>query len=153
MSVLTAGDVMSRIVVTVTPQESPLMAWELMRRAGVHHIPVVDDHRRLHGILTFQDLAMGWSGALSDLARREVRDFLKAGRLPRVGLDRPMDVVASVMLDAGVDAVPVVDGHGRTVGLITVVDMLRVVAGRVKKAAGEGEVGPALFRLEPVLGR
>ncbi|MBP2703933.1 CBS domain-containing protein [Microbispora sp. RL4-1S] len=148
---LTAADVMSRIVLTVAPDESPLMAWELMRRAGVHHIPVVDGNRRLHGVLTRLDLAMGWSGGPADLARREVREFLGERRLPRVRMDAPLDCVAATMLDAGRDAVPVVDEHGRTAGIITTVDVLRAVAGRISGAPGRGRAEGAMFRLEPVL--
>ncbi|MGW0073065.1 CBS domain-containing protein, partial [Streptosporangium sandarakinum] len=44
---LTVGQVMSRTLVAVDPDESPLLAWEIMRRAGVHHLPVVDGDRRL----------------------------------------------------------------------------------------------------------
>lgn len=59
---MTASDVMSRTLVTVEPDESPLMAWELMRRAGVHHLPVVDAESRILGVLGRDDLASHWSG-------------------------------------------------------------------------------------------
>ncbi|MGW2198797.1 CBS domain-containing protein, partial [Streptosporangium sp. NPDC001682] len=36
---LRVARVMSRTLVVVEPDESPLMAWEIMRRAGVHHLP------------------------------------------------------------------------------------------------------------------
>lgn len=58
---LTAGQVMSRVLVAVKPEESPLMAWELMRQAGVHHLPVVAGSHLL-GIVTREDLAASWSG-------------------------------------------------------------------------------------------
>ncbi|MFC6084189.1 CBS domain-containing protein [Sphaerisporangium aureirubrum] len=151
MITYTAAEVMSGVVVTVTPDESPLMAWELMRRAGVHHIPVVDEERRLHGILAVHDLAMGWPGTLAGLAEREVRDFLKASRLPRVLREKPLDEVAAVMLDADRDAVPVVDDHGHTVGIITTSDILKAVAGRILPARTNGEIHTAMFHLHPVL--
>ncbi|GII05848.1 CBS domain-containing protein [Planobispora takensis] len=80
---LTAGQVMSRVLVTIPPEESPLMAWEPMRRAEVHHLPVLD-------------------------------------------------------------------GRGRLIGMITTVDVLKAVAGRAPGAEQEGEVRTALFRIEPV---
>ncbi|MEO3811592.1 CBS domain-containing protein [Sphaerisporangium sp. B11E5] len=151
MTTFTAADVMSRDVVTVTPEESPLMAWELMRRAEVHHIPVIGEDQRLYGILTLETLAMEWQGSPGDMARRQVRDLLPYGRLPRVLCQDPLDVVAAAMLDARLDAVPVVDEHGRVAGLVTSVDVLRAVAGRVTPTAVESDVHPVLFRLQPVL--
>nr|BFE79294.1 hypothetical protein GCM10020093_018950 [Planobispora longispora] len=61
---LTAEQVMSRVLVTVVAEESPLMAWELMRRAGVHHLPVIDARARPLGILTCEDLAAAGPAAL-----------------------------------------------------------------------------------------
>lgn len=150
---LTAQDVMTRVVVTVAPDESPLMAWELMRRTGVHHIPVVSAGQRLHGLLSTQDLTETCTGTLADVSRRQVGDLVKSERTPRVRLDRPLDAVAETMLDSARDAVPVVDEHGRVVGVITVVDVLRAVAGRITPEPRHepGDVHPALFRLQPVL--
>ncbi|GLX95516.1 CBS domain-containing protein [Herbidospora sp. NBRC 101105] len=142
---------MTRVVVTVTPDESPIMAWELMRKGGMHHIAVVGPSRWPHGILSMQDIATGCSGTLADLSRRKVGDLIKSTLTPRVPLDRPLAGVAAVMLDSGRDAVPVVDEHCRAVGLITTVDVLRAVAGRISPGSGgSSDVHPALFRVEPV---
>ncbi|GAA1011783.1 hypothetical protein Aple_013160 [Acrocarpospora pleiomorpha] len=147
---LTAADIMTRVVVTITPQESPLMAWEVMRRAGIHHIPVVDENRRLHGILSLHELATGWSGAVGDLARREARDFLNDRRLPRIQKDQSIAHVSALMLDSGRDALPVVDEQGWIAGIITTIDILKAVAGRVETTTGTGQVNSAMFRIEMV---
>ncbi len=96
---MTARQVMSRVLVAVKPDESPLMAWELMRRAGVHHLPVVDGQHVL-GILTREELAASWSGGPQQQSTRPVRELLSGERRPRVGPDTPLDRVAAVMLDA-----------------------------------------------------
>lgn len=77
---LTAADVMSRVLVTVGPEESPLIAWEIMRRGGVHHLPVIDDRLRLHGVLTREQVAAHWSGGPAVQSAGQVRDLLAAGR-------------------------------------------------------------------------
>lgn len=66
---MAASDVMSRTLVTVEPDESPLMAWEFMRRAGVHHLPVVDAESRVLGVLGRDDLASHWSGGPAEQSR------------------------------------------------------------------------------------
>ncbi|GAA2216195.1 CBS domain-containing protein [Nonomuraea monospora] len=146
---LTAGQVMSRVLVAIKPDESPLMAWELMRRAEVHHLPVVEG-RHVLGILTRERLAASWSGGPQEQSSRPVRALLGREPVPRVRQDTPLARVATLMLDAGCDAVPVVSGD-RLVGLVTARDVLSAVAGRAKPAAEPGEVVTGMFHLEPVL--
>lgn len=146
---LTAGQVMSRVVVAVKPDESPLMAWELMRRADVHHLPVVAGQHVL-GILTREDLAASWSGGPQEQSGRKVRDLLGHEAQPRVVPDTPLPRVAALMIDAGRDAVPVLS-HGALVGLITARDVLSAVAGRSEVRDEAGEVVTGMFHLEPVL--
>jgi len=146
---LTARDVMSRVLVAVKPEESPLMAWELMRRAGVHHLPVVDG-RHVLGVLTREQVAASWRGGPEEQSSRRVRDLLGCGTRPRVGPDTPLARVAAVMLDAACDAVPVVAGDG-LVGLVTASDVLAAVAGRARPTESPGEVVTGMFHLEPVL--
>ncbi|MEU0568518.1 CBS domain-containing protein [Nonomuraea sp. NPDC005983] len=146
---LTAEHVMSRILVAVKADESPLMAWELMRRAGVHHLPVVDG-RHVLGILSREELAASWSGGPEEQSSRQVRTLLGRGRRPRVQPVTPLARVAAVMIDAGCDAVPVVSEHG-LVGMITAWDVMMAVAGRVPHAELTGEVVTGMFHLEPVL--
>ncbi|MEF8852844.1 MAG: CBS domain-containing protein [Haloarculaceae archaeon] len=53
--VLTAGERMTREVVTVSPDDAVARAVAVMREEDVGHLPVVDD--RVVGILTETDLA------------------------------------------------------------------------------------------------
>lgn len=153
---LTAEQVMSRVLVTVSYEDSPLMAWELMRRAGVHHLPVLDSRRRLVGVLSREDLVSCWSSNPYQLAERKVGELLTGRRSPRVGRDRPLRQVAEIMIDAGVDALPVVTESCTLIGLVTSTDVLAAVAGRTVAsrtgtATGTGDTMFTLFRLEPVL--
>lgn len=146
---LTAEQVMSRILVAVKPDESPLMAWELMRRAGVHHLPVVEG---LHvvGILSREHLAASWSGGPQEQSDRHVGELLVGERRPRVRPDDPLTRVAAVMIDAGCDAVPVVSSRG-LVGMITARDVVSAVAGRIQHLKEDGDVVTGMFHLEPVI--
>lgn len=148
---MTAADVMSRVLVTVAPEESPLMAWELMRRGGVHHLPIVDGRSRVLGVLRREDIAVHWSGGPAEQSSGQVRQMLGGRRCPHVSQRTPLPVVAAVMLDSGVDVVPVIGSSGALEGLVTATDVLRGVAGRLSAPAGAGDVAVGLFRLEPVL--
>ncbi|MEU7856032.1 CBS domain-containing protein [Nonomuraea sp. NPDC049141] len=146
---LTAELVMSRILVAVKSDESPLMAWELMRRAGVRHLPVVEGQHVL-GILSREQLAASWSGGPQEQSNRQVGELLAGERRPRVQPGDLLTRVAAVMTDAGCDAVPVVSDRG-LVGMITACDVVSAVAGRTRQVKEHGEVVTGMFHLEPVI--
>lgn len=148
---MTAADVMSRMLVTVEPTESPLLAWELMRRSEVHHLPVVDRQGKVLGVVTRETIAAHWGGGPEVLGARPVGDLVAGERRPRVCPDTPLPRVAATMLDARCDAVPVVSPDGTLLGLITSVDLLAVLAGRPPRERVGADTTPALFRIEPVL--
>jgi len=147
---MTADQVMSRLVVTVEPDESPLMAWELMRRAGVHHLPVVDSSCRLVGVLSREDLAAHWSGGPAEQSRIPVARLLGECSCAQVSPDTPISQVAAAMLDSGTVAC-VVGPDGMVTGLITPTDLVRALAGRATPGQGSADVRGGMFHLEPVL--
>lgn len=151
IAALTAEQVMSRVLVTVDCTESPLMAWEFMRRAGVHHLPVLDRGSRLVGILTRQQVAAHWSGGPEELSRRKVGDLVARKRVQKVQPELPLPKVAEAVLDSECDAVAVIGPEGVLIGLVTATDVLAAVAGRIAPAAETGEVMSGMFHLEPVV--
>ncbi|GAA0375385.1 hypothetical protein GCM10009530_27390 [Microbispora corallina] len=148
---MTAADVMSRILVTVEPDESPLMAWELMRRAGVHHLPVVGPDSRVLGVLCREDLASHWSGGPAEQSEAGVGRLVLGQPCRHARSQTPLRDVAAMMIDSDLSVVPVVDPSGVLEGLVTATDVLRAVAGRVVRVERAGDVKGGLFRLEPVL--
>lgn len=150
------AQVMSRTLVAVEPDESPLMAWELMRRADVHHLPVVEGNGRLHGVLTREDLTARWSGGPLEQSRGRVGALVAGRRCPHVTLEACLADAAAAMIGAGVDAIPVLGESAVLVGMITATDVLRAVADRLVERGGDGtgegpEIVTGVFRLVPVL--
>ncbi|MFD0732969.1 CBS domain-containing protein [Planotetraspora mira] len=148
---MTAADVMSRMLVTVEPDESPLMAWELMRRADLHHLPVIDAESRIVGVLRREDLACHWSGGPAEQSSVRVARLLDTQPCPCATPEMPLSAVAALMIDSDVDVVPVTGPAGTLEGLITALDVLKAVAGRATPPHGPMDVRGGLFRLEPVL--
>ncbi|GII56658.1 hypothetical protein Pth03_50470 [Planotetraspora thailandica] len=147
-----AADVMSRMLVTIEPDESPLMAWELMRRGDLHHLPVIDAESRVVGVLRREDVASHWSGGPAEQSSVRVGSLLDPA-CPRAAPETPLAAVAGLMIDADVDVVPVTGASGALQGLITATDILKAVAGRAAPPQAAADVRGGLFRLEPVLPR
>lgn len=123
---VTAQDVMSTPVITIGPTESLATAWEMLYRAGFHHLVVVEEGLVV-GVVDDRRVVMEWpSGPLAPHKRR-VKELLRP-RVHCVLPDTPVSAVATVMLQERIDAVPVVTEQGEVLGLITSSDLISLVA-------------------------
>ncbi|MDP9843655.1 HPP family protein [Streptosporangium lutulentum] len=148
---VTVAQVMSRTLVVVEDDESPLLAWEIMRRAGIHHLPVVDKHGCLRGVVTREDLTAHWSGGPIEQSRMQIHALLADRRCPHTTPGTPLANAAAAMIDAGVDAIGVLGEDRKLMGMMTVTDVLRVVAGRITEDKEPPKLMTGMFRLVPVL--
>ena len=124
---LLAREVMTAPVVTVSARDSLWSAWTMLHGYGLRHVVVVRGNRCI-GVLDDRQIALQWPlGALQGhpvTAGEVVRP-----RVRSVQGDTPVTVVAQIMLDECVDAVPVVSARGEIHGLVTVSDLLALLAG------------------------
>jgi CBS domain-containing protein len=146
-----AADLMTRDLLTVAASESVLMAWELMCKAEVHHLPVTDDEGGFLGVLDAQTLTATWDAAAPLQARRPVTAFLPPRPPATVRPSATLREAARAMLDSGKDFVPVVDEHGALAGLLTARDLIGALAGAGRDIAPRSGGMPSLYRIEPVL--
>jgi len=120
----TAGGLMSPEVVALPGDMSCQEAIETLRRVGeemetVYYAYVVDEDRRLIGVLSLRDLVF----AQPEAPIREVM------HTDIVALPKDMDVeeVAHTFDKYNFLALPVVDEHGRLLGIVTVDDVIDVI--------------------------
>jgi len=129
LSTLLARHVMTAPVVTVSDRESLWSAWTMLHGFGLRHIVVVRGNRCI-GVLDDRQIALQWPlGALR--GQRITAGELVRPRVRSVQGDTPVAVVAQIMLEECVEAVPVVSPLGEIHGLVTVSDLLGVLAGGV----------------------
>ncbi|MGH3391974.1 MAG: CBS domain-containing protein [Actinomadura sp.] len=145
------AEVMTRDLLTITPTESVMMAWELMHQARYHHLPVVDDEGRCLGVLDSQTLAATWETGGPDRARRPVSALLRKHMLATVHPDDRLGTAAKAMLRQESDHVAVTEARGRLVGLLTANDLIATVAGVERAPAADRTATPSLYRIEAVL--
>jgi acetoin utilization protein AcuB len=134
-----AKDVMSSPVITIGPNESLSTAWELLYRAGFHHLVVVENGVAV-GVVDDRRVVLEWPAGPLGPHKRRVCEILRP-RVHCVLPDTPVSSVARVMLEEHVDAVPVVGERGEVLGLVTSSDLIGLVA--TGCADGGGEDGPA----------
>ncbi len=131
-----AGEIMSRPVVTIGPENDLDYAAELLERYQISSLPVVSDGS-IHGILHRNAIEKARRHGLEEST---VGDFMDAPVIS-VNAGDPIDKVIHISLEAGVRLVPVLEG-GRLVGVVSRSDLL----GHLKIPRDKDTGGPDEFQ-------
>nr|WP_255553388.1 HPP family protein [Maritimibacter sp. DP1N21-5] len=148
---LTAEDIMSRGLVTVSP-DTPLGAVaDLFRQHRFTSLPVVAPDKGFLGVI-FQmhlinqaradalRLERGYGAALRRLLDRDREKPVTAGDImsvagPRATTHTPIGALLPMMAEGDVDAVPVI-AYGKIVGIVTRTDLIAALARRAARGGG-----------------
>ena len=140
-------DVMTEPVISVEEWESLLDVATDMKRYHLRHLPVVEG-RRLLGLVSHRDLLRysvsqldpSPAGAQQDM-RNKVNTFVSDVMTRNVEVARPQDTVshaARKLIVGRFGCLPVVDEADNLVGIVTEIDLLRLLAdGPRKQRAAE----------------
>ena len=112
---------MSRPAVTVRQDAEFQKALALMQEKKLRRLPVVDDDRRLVGIVVERDLLVAAMRYLQ--SRVEIGDIMTRN-VVTVSPDADLVDVARTMLERKIGGLPVVE-DGRLVGIVTESDIFR----------------------------
>lgn len=118
-------DVMTRRVITLSPDQSCADAVSLMAKYSFRHFPVVESPTRIVGVISDRDIlrAMARTGNSNT---SNVRQFMSR-EVVAVKPDTPLSVATGTMLSKRINCLPVVDGNGVLCGIITSTDLLKVL--------------------------
>jgi CBS domain-containing membrane protein len=143
--VIDCAAIMSKDAVTVTPATPLADAWRLLRRHGLHALPVLDEARRVAGIVgqgdflrhagldagldDYQTLGERVRGLLGHLLgtlpeRPQTVNAIMRARVSCVRADAPIAELVALMCNHGVHQIPVVDADGVFVGVVGHADLL-----------------------------
>jgi IMP dehydrogenase len=134
--------------VTLGPGATLSDAEAIMSRHHISGVPIVDDSRRLVGILTNRDTRFCEPGDYS----RRVDEFMTSSPLVTASAGTSLEEARRILGEHRLEKLPLVDEDGLLVGLITVKDILKATdhpnasmdeKGRLRCAAAVG-VGPDL---------
>ena len=136
IAALRVGDVMSRDPRTLGRNDHLQVADDLMRTVRCRHLPVLDERKRLAGIVSQRDLfqsallrALGYGSrardqVLSSVVVKEVMTEPVITTTP----DTALADAARLMADRKIGCLPVVE-QGALVGILTEGDFVRIAAG------------------------
>ena len=120
----TVGDVMHPGVVAAHENAAFKQIVDALVRNGISAVPVIDDNRRVVGVVSESDLLARLSDGRPAPRAATARELMTA---PPVVTQRgtPVADAAHLATQAGVRRLPVVDSDGVLVGIVTRADLLK----------------------------
>lgn len=125
---LTANDVMTSDMATVSASTTVGEAMTLLRTLGIRHLPVLGDGRFV-GIVDDRlvSFALLTGGGADDVLEQPVTTAM-THYVPQVAPGESLHRVAHLLRTSRCDAVVVIDAHEHLLGIITMVDVVSAVA-------------------------
>ncbi|MGZ6825679.1 MAG: CBS domain-containing protein [Mycobacteriales bacterium] len=120
----TAGEVMRPPVLVVDGGEAALAVWTLMQHRGAD-LALITDNGRYVGLVDLHDLWVSWAFDLTGSGSSVLR---LVSLVPVVARRAPLDEVCRSLLASRHGAVLVVDDTGVVEGIVTSVDVVRLMA-------------------------
>ncbi len=137
-------DLMSKSVVTITPEESAALAARLLSRHELGALPVCAADGTLTGIVTDRDIVTRCVAAGEEPGRVPVRDIMS----PAPSVITPemsISVAARLMAERQVRRLPVVE-QGQVVGMLSLGDLARSRRTDTEAAEALSDISASLRR-------
>ncbi|RPJ22831.1 MAG: CBS domain-containing protein, partial [Chloroflexi bacterium] len=156
------SDVMTREVVTLMDTMTVAEAWDIMLKNLLKALPVLNDRGEVVGMLTDEDLLdrAGLEQRLSVAERLDeqtlnaefttlqssslkIRDVMTSPAVTATG-NEALSVAATRMAEQRIKRLPVLDEHGKLIGVLSRVDVLmQVISEEAKRRAAKAPDGAA----------
>lgn len=122
-----AEEIMKTDLVTLTPKNTVLEALQIMKDKQIRHIPIVDQDKKLVGLITSNTLKNKLSlEKIENTKSIKLEKFLEEIMIKEVITAHPLDFVEEIALtfyEMKISSLPIVSG-GQLVGLVTASDLL-----------------------------
>lgn len=139
---------------TVTPDQKIFDLFDLMKKYKISGFPVVDEDKKLVGMITNRDLRF-----VSDTSKK-VKDVMTSKNLVTAPEGTSFEKAKGILQNHRVEKLPVVNAEGKLRGLITIKDIEKTIAfpnankdqfGRLRVAAACGVGDKELKRVETLI--
>jgi CBS domain-containing protein len=131
---ITVADIMTKNLVTLSPNSTLHDAHNITREKGIRHIPTIDDNGELIAVVTQKVLIANVMQIISDYGEQAIQrkekqtDIMDVAEteFDTVGPERNVADIAEFFLISKHGCLPVVDQHNKLVGIITSSDFIRL---------------------------
>ena len=137
-------DLMSKSVVTITPEESAALAARLLSRHELGSLPVCAADGTLVGIVTDRDIVTRCVAAGEEPGRVPVRDIMSPAP-SAITPETPISDAARLMAQRQVRRLPVVE-QGHVVGMLSLGDLARSRRTDTEAAEALSDISASLRR-------
>ncbi|KOO22745.1 polya polymerase [Chrysochromulina tobinii] len=117
----TAEDLMTKTVFSCSPGDTMEEAMKMMNRIAKKAVPVIDDERKLMGMLKFSDVV---KAEQAGKGQQLVKVWMRRD-VVTIAPEAKFDKVEQLIIDTGSGRLPVTDENGVLLGLVTRTDVLR----------------------------
>ena len=140
--------------VTIKRGSRVIDALNIMSEYHIGGIPVVDENKKLVGIVTNRDLRFEKN------VERKIDEVMTSDHLVTTSSSTNLDEAADILQTHKIEKLPVVDKDGKLIGLVTYKDITKAkdkpnackdALGRLRVAAGIGVTGDSLKRAEALV--
>lgn len=108
---------------TVGPEASVTEVAKLMDESGAGAVIIIDQERRVKGILTFRDVVTRVVARELDPSKVKAGDIMTEN-VYVAPADAPLDYIAGMMIKYGVRRIPILNKLGRLVGIVEAKDLI-----------------------------
>ena len=128
------GEIMRTDLITVSPETSLVAARDLIEAKNIDHLLVVNDKKKLVGILSDRDLKQNWASPATSLSTHELNYLLEKVTVKMIMIKTVITVPASttieraayIMQQQDISCLPVMAGDD-LIGIITSTDVIGVL--------------------------
>ncbi|MDD3619135.1 MAG: CBS domain-containing protein [Desulfobulbaceae bacterium] len=138
------SDYMTRQVISISPDMGIREAFFLMKEHSIRHLPIVDENRRLIGIISDRELRRpNWVDEAHDISHVYYLDnsmHVSDVMIRKVHVLHTYDTLrkgVALLLKKGIGAAPVLDKTGDLVGMISAIDLLRALSDMIAEQKGK----------------
>lgn len=131
---------MSRQVISIKQDVGIREAFFLMKEHAIRHLPIVDEGKRLIGIISDRELRRpNWVDEAHDITHVYYLDntmHVSDVMIKNVHVLHTYDTLSkavTLLLDKGIGAAPVLDKTETLVGMLSAIDLLRALADMIRE--------------------
>lgn len=121
-----AEQVMSSPVITASVEQPLQSIWALFASKGIHHLPLLDRHHVLQGIVSDRDLLRYAANNQRDVSNTPIQQLMTR-HVISAARDTEIRTLAEVMCQQRIGAIPIIGEPIEIVGIVTRTDILRAL--------------------------